>query len=112
MRNLLLIIIPNNFGKHVNRTFQVKIVIIRENIMFLEKDKLLSKQKDVGAIFNKHFESITDSFNLFSWSEDASMTSENDTINSISKRFAFHRSIKAIKKSKLKANRDHEKNYK
>ena len=76
---------------------------MRENIMFLEKDKLLSKQKDVGAIFNKHFESIADSFNLFSWAEDTSMTSENDTINSISKRFAFHRSVKAIKKIKIKS---------
>ena len=34
--------------------------------MLLEKDKLLSKQKDVASTFNKHFGSITDSLNLFS----------------------------------------------
>ena len=59
---------------------------------------MLLKQKDVAAILNKHFGSIIDSLNLFSWSKDTSMSSENDTINSISKKFAFHQSIKAIKK--------------
>ena len=66
--------------------------------MLLEKNKLLSKLKDVAAIFNKHFGSITDYLNLFSWPEDTSMSSGNDTTNSISKKFAFHRSTKAIKK--------------
>ena len=81
--------------------------------MLLEKDKLSSKQMDVAAIFNKHFGSITDYLNLFSWPENTSVSSGNDRINSISKIFAFHWSIKAIKKkSKLKANRDHKKNYK
>ena len=66
--------------------------------MLLEKGKLLSKEKDGAAIFNKPFGSITDSLNLFSCPEDTSMLSGNDSINSISKRFAFHRSIKSIKK--------------
>ena len=61
MRNLALIITPNNFGKHLIRTSQVKIIIIQENKMLLEKDKMLSKQKDVASVFNKHFRSITDS---------------------------------------------------
>ena len=34
--------------------------------MLLEKDKLLSKQKDVTSTFNKHFGSTADSLNLFS----------------------------------------------
>ena len=66
--------------------------------MLLEKDKLLSKQKDVASTFNKHFGSITDSLNLFSWPEDTSMSLGNETIKSIIKKFAFHPSIKAIKK--------------
>ena len=108
----MLIITPNNFGKQVNRTSQIKIFIIQENTVLLEKDKLLSKQKDVAALFSKHFGSATDSLNLFSWPEVTSMSSGNDTINSISKRFAFLERIKAIKRnSKLKANRDHKKNY-
>ena len=65
--------------------------------MLFEKDKLLLKQKDVAAVFKKHFGSITDSLNLFSWSKNTSMSSENDTTNSIIKKFAFHRSIKTIK---------------
>ena len=34
----MLIIIPNNFGKHLNRTSQIKIVIIEENKTLLEKE--------------------------------------------------------------------------
>ena len=66
--------------------------------MLLEKEKLLSKQKDVASTFNKHFGSITDLLNLFSWPEDTLMSSGNDTIKFIIKKFAFHRIIKAIKK--------------
>ena len=66
--------------------------------MLLEKDKLLWKQKDITSTFNKHYGSITDSLNLFSWPGDTSMSSENDTINSVIKKFIFHPSIKAIKK--------------
>ena len=51
--------------------------------MLFEKDKWLSKQKDVASTFNKHFGSITDSLNLFSWPEDISMSSGNHTVNSI-----------------------------
>ena len=57
------------------------------------------KQKDVTAIFNKHAGLTTDSLNLFSWLEDTSMSSGNDEINSIIKKFDFHRSIKVIKKT-------------
>ena len=57
--------------------------------MLLEKDKLLSKQNDVAAIFNKHFGSITDLLNLFSWSENTSMSSGNDTINSMIKKICL-----------------------
>ena len=84
--------------------------------MLLEKDKL-SKQKYVAAIFNKHFKSITDYLNLFRWPEDTSMSSGNYTINSINKKFAFHQSIKAVKKKiKIKNEpciyRDHKMNFK
>ena len=54
----MLIVIPNDFEKHVNRTSEIKIVIYKKYIL-LEKDKLLSKQKDVASTFNKHFRSIT-----------------------------------------------------
>ena len=61
LRNLALILTPNNFGEHVNCTSQGRKVIIQENKMLLEKDKMLSKQKDVASVFNKHFRSIADS---------------------------------------------------
>ena len=41
-------VIPNYFGKHVNRTSHIKIVIYKEKTMLLEKDKFLSRQKDVA----------------------------------------------------------------
>ena len=72
--------------------------------MFLEKDKSLSKQNYVAPTFNKHFGSITDSSNLCSWPEDTPMSSRSDKINSIIKKLACHRSIKAIeKKFKIKS---------
>ena len=39
---------------------------IQENIMLLEKNKLLLKEKDVASTFIEYFGSITDSLNLFS----------------------------------------------
>ena len=66
--------------------------------MLLEKDKFLSKQKDVASVFNKHSGSSIDSSNRFRWPGDTSMPSGNDTINSIIKILAFHQSIKTIKK--------------
>ena len=65
---------------------------IQENIMLLEKNKLLSKQKDVAAVFNKHFGSMTDSLNHFSWPEETWISPANDTVNSISGTFVFRRS--------------------
>ena len=82
-QNVVLSIIPNHFGKHVNRTSQINIVIYKKNITLLENNKLLSKQKDVAAIFNKHFGSIAGSLNLFSWLEDTSMSSGINAINFI-----------------------------
>ena len=62
--------------------------------MLLEKDKMLSNKR----ISLKFSINITDSLNLFNWPQDTSMSSGNDTINAILKKFVFHRSIKAIKK--------------
>ena len=90
----MFIVIPNHFGKHVNRTFEIKIAIYK-NKMLIEKDKLLSKQKDAAS----NFGSIThSSLNLFCCPEVTSMLSGNGTINSIIKKVAFHPSIKAKKK--------------
>ena len=54
------------FWKACKPYFSNKNSNIQENIMLLEKDKLLSKQKDAASTFNKHFGSITGSLNLFS----------------------------------------------
>ena len=62
--------------------------------MLLEKDE----KKDVTAILNKHYRSVTGPLNLFSWLEDTPMSSRNYRINFIIKKFAFYQSIKAIKK--------------
>ena len=50
----------------------------------------------------KNFGSITDSLNLFSLPEDNSVSSGNDTVNSIIKKIAFHSSI-IKKKFKIKS---------
>ena len=56
------------------------------------------KKKDAMAIFNKHSGSISGLLNLFSLLKDTPKSSRNDTIDFIIKKFAFHRSIKEIKK--------------
>ena len=66
------------FWKACKPYFSNKNSNIQENIMLLEKHKLLSKQKDVASTFNKPFGSIADSLNLFSWPEDTLMSSRND----------------------------------
>ena len=66
--------------------------------MLLEKDKLSSKQKDVGLVFRKHIRSTTDSSYPFNWPEDASMSTGNDRINFIIKKFTFLQSKKAVLK--------------
>ena len=66
--------------------------------MFVEKGKLLSKQKDIASSFGEHFGSITDSLNLFGWPGDNPISAGNDKASSIIKKFTFQTSIKAIKK--------------
>ena len=78
-----------SFWKACKPYFSNKNSNIQENIMLLEKDKLLSKQKDVTSTFNKHFGSITDLLNRFSWPKDTSISSGNDTINSFIKNLPF-----------------------
>ena len=53
------------FWKACKPYFSNKNSNIQENMMLLEKDKLLSKQKDVASTFNKLFGSITDSLNSY-----------------------------------------------
>ena len=89
-------VVPNYFGKHVNSTSQIKNSNIEENKMLLEKGKLLSKEKDVGLIFRKHIGSITHSSYLFNWPEDASVSTGNDTINFIIKKFVFQQNKKPV----------------
>ena len=74
---------------------------IQENLMLLEKDKFLPKQKDVTENFNERFGSTADSSSLFNWSKGTKMLSGNKTINSNIKKLGINQSIKAIKK-KLK----------
>ena len=75
---------------------------MQEN-MLLEKDKLLSKQKVMSLQLSINIlNQITESLNLFSWPEDISMSSGNDIINSIIKKFSFHPSINTIEKEKSK----------
>ena len=47
------------FWKACKLYFSNKNSNIKENIMLLEKDKLLSKQKGVASTFNRHFGSVT-----------------------------------------------------
>ena len=66
--------------------------------MLLEKDKMLSNKRMLLQFSTNIPNQLTDSLNLFDWFEDTSMSSGNDTINSIIKNFVFHQSIKKIKK--------------
>ena len=37
------------------------------NIMLIEKDEILLKNKKIADVFNSYFDSVTDSLDLFSW---------------------------------------------
>ena len=91
------------FWKACKPYFSNKNSNIQEN-MLLEKDTLLSKEKDVASNFNKHFGSIADSLNLFSWPEDSLLSSRNDTINFIIKKICLSPKHKSNKeKFKIKS---------
>ena len=38
------------------------------NIMLIEKDEILLKNKEIADVLNSYFDSATDSLDLFSWS--------------------------------------------
>ena len=46
--------------------------------MLFKKSKLLLKLKDAASTFSKHFGSITNSLNLFSWPKDTLMSAGNE----------------------------------
>ena len=68
------------------------------DILIIEKDKLLLKNKKVADVFNSYFQSITDSVDLF----EQPLGSTNqiyDSVDRIMDIFRFHPNIKNIKRN-------------
>ena len=70
------------------------------DILLIEKDELLLKNKKVADVFNSYFQSITDSLDLFKWPL-GSADQIYDSIDKIIDSFWFHPSIKNIKRNYL-----------
>ena len=68
------------------------------DILLIEKDELLLKNKKVADVFNSYFQSITDSLDLFEWPL-GSKDQIYDSIDRIIDSFQFHPSIKNIKRN-------------
>ena len=66
------------------------------DILLIEKDELLQKNKKVADVFNSYFQSITDSLDLFEWPL-GSVDQIYDSVERIIDSFRFHPSIKNIK---------------
>ena len=66
------------------------------DILLVEKDELLLKNKKVADVFNSYFQSITDSLDLFEWPL-GSTDQIYDSIDKIIDSFWFHPSIKNVK---------------
>ena len=66
------------------------------NIMLIEKDEILLKNKKIADVLNSYFDSVTNSLDLFSWSTQTD-NENTDAIQSILKRFQNHPSLIKIK---------------
>ena len=66
------------------------------NIMLIEKDEILLKNKKIADVLNSYFDSVTDSLDLFSWSTQTD-NENTDALQNILKRFHNQRSLIKIK---------------
>ena len=66
------------------------------NIMLIEKDEILLKNKEIADVLNSYFDSATDSLDLFSWSTKTN-NKNTGALQNILKRFYNHPSLIKIK---------------
>ena len=66
------------------------------NIMLIEKDEILLKNKKIADVFNSYFDSVTDSLDLFSWSTQTDNKNTN-ALQNIFIRSHNHSSLIKIK---------------
>ena len=66
------------------------------NIMLIENDEILLKNKKIADVLNSYFDSVTDSLDLFSWSAQTD-NKKTDALQNILKRFHNHPSLIKIK---------------
>ena len=66
------------------------------NIMLIEKDEILLKNKKIADAFNSYFDSVKYSLDLFSWSAETD-NKNTDALQNILKRFHNHPSLIKIK---------------
>ena len=66
------------------------------NIMLIEKDEILLRNKKIADVLNSYFDPVTDSLNLFSWSTQTD-NENTDSLQNILKRFHNHPSLTKIK---------------
>ena len=61
------------------------------NVMLIEKDEILLKNKKIADVLNSYFDSVTDSLDLFFWSSQTD-NKNIDALQNILKRFHNHQS--------------------
>ena len=68
------------------------------NIMLIEKDEILLKNKKIADVLNSYFDSVTDSLDLFSWSTQTDNENTNALVNILK---MFHSQTSLIKIKQL-----------
>ena len=94
--NLNIATNPKPFGDKCKPYFLNKHAKCDSNIMLIEKDEILLKNKKIADVLNSYFDSVTDSLDLFSWSTQTD-NKNTDALQNILKRFHNHPRLIKIK---------------
>ena len=82
----------NSFWDKCKPYFSNKHAKDDSNVILIEKDEILLKNKKIADVLNSYFDSVTDSLDLFSWSTQTD-NKNTDALQNILKRFHNHPSL-------------------
>ena len=93
----------NNFWKICKPLFTNKVDAIKEKILLVEGNNIISNDNDIATVFNEFFNTITDNLNIPMWNINFPIVSADPVECAIAK-FRDHPSIITIKRNNQAAN--------
>ena len=88
----------NSFWDKCKPYFSNKHAKDDSNVILIEKDEILLKNKKIADVLNSYFDSVTDSLDLFSWSTQTDNENTNALVNILK---MFHSQTSLIKIKQL-----------